>query len=338
MDKDTFDFDALLASTLDCGALADTPIRILADLYLSDCEAANLQPGTMEFYRCRIRYLVESLGDRIPSVISTVHLRALLSHLKERREWSVQNVNHCVQVWKGFFNYLEREGIIEFNPTRRLEKLRQESRFPIPFTAAQVAALLQAASADFCGTMDKAMMLVLLDTGLRARELLGLSMDDVDVAGGVLRVFGKGRKERFVPFEATVRRALLRYIAVRAAKLKKTRGDGNSLWLTIDGRPLDYQGFRFRLIKHSANATINDVHPHLFRHTFATEYLRHGGSPQMLQRILVHTTPMMTQRYVHVADPDAKENHRKSSPVESWAIHEGPRSTRQRRGMDGRRR
>ena len=297
--------------------LVDSPLRILADWYLADREGENLQPGTLEFYRYRIRYLIETFGQWKAKDVSTAHLRSLLLHLKEARSWSAQNTNHCIQVWKSFFNYLEEEGIIEVNPTRRLHKLRQEEHLPKPLSVEEITALLRATPKTFCGIRDATMMLVLLDTGIRRGELLSLAVDDVDLAQGQLCIFGKGRKERLVPFERTVRRALLRYLAVRESRIGRYTQHEDKLWLTNAGTPISRWQFRGRLELYAAKAGVENVHPHRFRHTFSTMYLQAGGSPQMLQRILGHTTPSVTQRYIHISDTDAKDNHRLSSPVES---------------------
>ena len=309
--------ETLLQDTPKMGAV-DTPMKVLADWYLIDCEGRNLQPRTLEFYRCRIDYLLQNVGDVPPSAVSTAYLRALLMDLRQKRSWSVQNTNHCIQVWTGLFRYLEREGLAENDPTRRLQKLRQERCFPKPFSIEQIRSLLRVMQNDFCGIRDAVMTLVLLDTGIRYGELMGLHVADVDLAQGHLRVFGKGRKERFVPFQATVRKMLLRYLAVRSAVVG--RDQETALWLTIGGTPLSWTQFRKRLQEYGAKAGVDGIHPHRFRHTFATEYLRNDGNPQMLQQILGHTTPLMVQRYVHISDRDAMENHRTASPVEKWKV------------------
>lgn len=330
MVNEKFDFDILRNLSQDTGGLSASPLKILANWYLADCEAENLQPESIRFYEYRLRYLYETLGDIVPSEISTAHLRALLLHLRKTRNWSVQNTNHCVQVWKGFFHYLEQEELLEENPARRLKKLRQETKFPKPFSIEEVSALLSATAEDFCGIRDRTMMLMLLDTGIRTGELLRLQPPDVNLASGILKVFGKGRKERFLPFQRTVRRALLKYVALRKAMFRHLENEDYALWLGYDGNPFKRDGLQRRLRDYGRTLKIMDVHPHRFRHTFATEFLRNGGNPQMLQQILGHTTPIMTQRYVHMTDEDAKRDHLKASPVERWGIGNKRGKTRER--------
>lgn len=212
-----FDLEAFLRCPSSSDYLADSPIKVLVEWYLTEKEAQNLQPGTLEFYRLRLNYLAESFGERLASEVSTAHLKALVSHLRTTRGWSVQNTNHFIRVVKTFFTYLEtEEEIIEVNPARRIRKLRQASTFPVPFTSDQVSAILSAIRPDFNGIRDKVMLLVLLGTGVRVGELMGLSTCDLDISGQQMRVFGKGRKERIVFFGPTVRRALMKYASVRS--------------------------------------------------------------------------------------------------------------------------
>lgn len=300
--------------------LAETPVKILVELYLTECQSRNLQPKTLEFYKHRLDMLVEVFGNHRVGDVSTAHLRILLNNLIDSRGWNTQNTNHCIQVWKSFFNYLDREEIIESNPARGLQKLRQEQRFPKVFTPQEIKALLGATQDNFSGNRDYAMMLVLLDTGVRIGELMSLDIDAVDLVHGQLRVFGKGRKERFVPFASTVRKVLIKYIALRNAKLQRHRMKAEALWLSVEGTRLTMDGFRSQLREYSRASGVSDVHPHRFRHTFATQFLTNGGSPQWLQRILGHTTPIMTQRYVHLTDDGAKLDHNVASPVQAWAL------------------
>jgi integrase/recombinase XerD len=319
------EIDLGLLSTQLANPLVESPIKVLAEWFFTDCESKNLQKKTIEFYKLKLRYLSDTLGDRRPEEISTVHLRTLLMALKEQRKWSVQNTNHCVQVWKVFFNYLEREEIIEKNPTRRLEKLRQERTFPKVFTREQIAAILGVIPDTFPGYRDKVMIMLMLDSGIRLTELLSITTEDIDLAHGVIRIFGKGRKERFVPFESTVRKMLLRYLALRQAALGREAAYENSLWISSRKTRLSQPRFSRVLQLYGEKAGVENVHPHRFRHSFATQYLRNGGSPQMLQLILRHAGPQMTQYYVHLADMDAKLDHRRASPVEAWKLTKSAR-------------
>ncbi len=289
MPVEPINFDNIQFST---SKLNNAPLKVLAELYLTECEARNLQPMTIEFYRIRINYLLDVLGNMAVEEVSTAHLRLLLAHLRDNRGWNAQNVNHAVQVWKGLFNYLEHEEIIEKNPARRLDKLRQESRFPKPFTLDEVARLLDAIPNSFSGVRDRTACVVMLDTGVRLAELF-VPVEDVDVSRRLIRVFGKGRKERFVPFSPTTRRLLVKYLALRSSVVARHDPDEEALWITGIGTPLSQDSVQYNLRQYGKTAKIEHVYPHRFRHTFATQFLVNGGNPQMLQRILGHTTNLI---------------------------------------------
>lgn len=326
MPVEPFNFDNIQLPAI---ALNNAPLNVLAELYLTECEARNLQPMTIEFYRVRIEYLLDSLGNNRVEEISTTHLRMLLAHLKDSRGWNTQNVNHAVQVWKGFFNYLEHEEIILKNPARRLEKLRQESRFPKPFTLDELSCLFNAIPNSFSGIRDRTACIIMLDTGVRVAELI-IPVDDLDISRRLIRVFGKGRKERFVPFSPTTRRLIVKYLALRSSVVDRCDPDEEALWITRAGTPISQDALQYNLRQYGKTAKIEHVHPHRFRHTFATQFLVNGGNPQMLQRILGHTTNLMTQRYIHITDTHAQDDHAQASPVENWGI-----GRKQKRGNSG---
>ncbi|MHB9024015.1 MAG: tyrosine-type recombinase/integrase [Armatimonadota bacterium] len=286
-------------------------LRVLAEWYFADCTAKNLQPRTVDFYRLKIRYLLDAAGDRPADAITTKHLRMLIEHYRQKRGWSVGTTNHTITSWKVFFHFLEREEILTTNPARRLDKLKGEQRIPEPFTPDEIQRLLQATSTGFAGIRDTAMILVLLDTGVRLSELLGLRLDDVDLGLAQMKVLGKGRKERMLPISPVVRRAFVKYLAHRAA----LQPDTTALWLCDEGTEFTMWAFVNEIRRLATKGQVLGVHVHRFRHTFASEYLRQGGNPAYLQRLLGHTTPIMTNRYVHLVDADAQQDHQSASPA-----------------------
>ncbi len=310
-----------LMQTQDAALPANLPIRILADWFFSDCQARNLQPRTVDFYRHYLRYLTDAAGDRPPTAITTAQMKTLIAHYREQRGWSVGTANHAITTWKVFFHYLYQEEIIEHDPAKRLKKLKGAQRIPEPLTLEEIRTILADAGDGFVGVRNTAMILVLLDCGLRLSELLGLTLDDVDFSTCQFLVFGKGRKERLVPFSGPVRRMLVRYLLHR-----QTRTHEKALWVDESGIPFTADGFRSFLARLEQRTGVR-VHAHKFRHTFASQYIADGGHPAYLQRLLGHTTPVMTNRYVHLMDTDARDDHRAASPVTNLL---GPRWRGQR--------
>lgn len=158
------------------------------------------------------------------------------------------------------------------------------------------------------GYRDYTIMLTLLDTGVRVSELCGLKLDDVDLANGYLIVMGKGSRERYVPIGSKVTKALLKYRMTH-----RPEGSGaDSLFLTRDGRPVNKARVQKIIRRYGEKAGIRTrTSPHTFRSTKAVLYLRNGGDPFGLQRMLGHSSLVMTRRYSNLADSDVRRQHLK---------------------------
>lgn len=188
--------------------------------------------------------MIEAAGDRSAGSITTAQLKVLVQHFREEREWSVGQTNHFIRSIKVFYNFLEREEFIATNPARRLAKLKGAQRIPEPLTPDEIKALLAEAGDGFTGLRNAAMMLILLDCGLRLTELMEIKVGDVDFAQSQIKVFGKGRKERIVPFSGTVRRFLIKYMALRQARTFET-----ALWIDEEGYAFATSGFKSFIVR-----------------------------------------------------------------------------------------
>ncbi len=216
---------------------------------------------------------------------------------------------------RAFFRYLVNEEVLTASPMDRVEKVRTPRKLLNTFTADQVHAMLATCARSFQGARLRALLLVLLDTGLRVSELCGLSLEDVDSDGQTLRVMGKGMKERQVPFGQAARQALVAYLSKRG----DLHGQA-ALFVTCYGDSLD----RYRVQKlvrtcgEKAGVTGVRCSPHTFRHTCAVMYLRNGGDVFSLQKLLGHATLDMTRRYAELAQADVVARHRMASPGDKF--------------------
>lgn len=165
---------------------------------------------------------------------------------------------------------------------------------------------------------DRAVVLVLLDTGMRAQELCDLVVGDVDLKTGAVQVrHGKGDKGRTVYLGVTARAAVWGYLSRRDGE----RRADDALFETSRGQALDRAALRKMLLAAGKRAEIAEaVYPHRFRHTFAVNYLRNGGDVYTLQRMLGHTTMEMVKRYLSLAQTDVADAHRRASPVDNWRL------------------
>jgi integrase/recombinase XerD len=162
---------------------------------------------------------------------------------------------------------------------------------------------------------NKAILLMLLDTGLRASELCTMKLFQVDQRNQRVQVMGKGMRERSVPFSARTAQALWRYLASHG----EMPAD-DPVFTTSSGRAIDRNQLGNRLEIIGDRAGVSDVHPHRFRHTFAVQYLRNGGDPYTLQRLLGHSTLEMVRVYLSLAQIDLDKAHKRASPVDNWAL------------------
>ena len=221
-------------------------------------------------------------------------------------------------------------GLVQTNVARQLDPIKAESRAIHPFTRTDVQAMLYAvekskpyirpgkASCSHTtrqGTRNKAIIYLLLDTGLRSSELCDLLIRHADKKNLRLKVFGKGSKERIVPFSSSTALHLWRYLATRPDAVPD-----DALFATATDRPLDNHNLYHALQLIGDRAGVVDVHPHRFRHTFAINFLRNGGNVYTLKEILGHASLKMCLRYLELAQAYVDANYRPASPVKNWGL------------------
>lgn len=163
---------------------------------------------------------------------------------------------------------------------------------------------------------DRAILLLLLDTGIRASELTDMRVADVDIRNRRITVTGKGSKTRHLPISPETARAIWRYLTEQRSNDRITA----ALFATDDGQDMSRLSLLQLLNRLGKRAGVSDVHPHRFRHTFAVLFLRNGGNAFELQMALGHTSLNTVQIYLHLAQTDLDEAHREASPVAGWRL------------------
>ncbi|NLN77124.1 MAG: tyrosine-type recombinase/integrase [Armatimonadetes bacterium] len=215
-----------------------------------------------------------------------------------------------------FFSYLVSEEMIESSPVGKIKPPIARQDQIQPFTPQQVDALLKAAKRSRHWKRDEAIVLFLLDTGVRASELCNLRIPDLDMPGRRCRVLGKGNKYRSVFFGKTTAKALWQYFREEA------RDDDSLVFLsdrgTKSGEGLTRSGLRQLIERLGKVASIQSARcsPHTFRHTFAVEFLRGGGNVFSLKELLGHTSLTICNRYIALAQADLERQHRQYSPAD----------------------
>lgn len=185
--------------------------------FLKVSKSKNLSEHTMQYYSYRLaafsRFLEKSEYSDAPAKVTPDVIREFLTYETEHNSSTTANHSHCAL--STFFKFLNTEGYLEPNPMENVEKPRRRKTVINTFSLDQIDSMLSTCGKDFVGVRDRAMILLLIDSGLRASELSGLDLDDVNWAEQTVLVLGKGDKERTVPFGRTTREALARYFARR---------------------------------------------------------------------------------------------------------------------------
>lgn len=241
--------------------------------------------------------------------------------MPQRRGLSGSTVNGYLRAIRAFWSWLVREEFIAASPFNRVRVPKPPTKVIATFSEKQLKAILKTINTSTAaGFRDLTMILMLLDTGLRASELTGLTTSNVNLEEGMVKVFGKGRKERTVPIGAKVQKTLWKY--VQKYRPQPASPLCSTLFLIASGKPLTTDRLRSMVNKYARRAGIEGVRcsPHTFRHTFAISYLRNGGDVFSLQRILGHSSLEIVRIYVNLADADIKECHRRFSPADNMDV------------------
>ncbi|SDJ57303.1 site-specific tyrosine recombinase XerD [Microbulbifer yueqingensis] len=216
---------------------------------------------------------------------------------------------------RSFYQYCLRQGLVREDPVALVENPRLPKPLPKSLSEADVEALLAAPDLDSeIGQRDRTMLELLYACGLRVTELVELRVSQVNLRQGVVRVFGKGGKERLVPMGETAQRWMQRYFSqVRPGLLPP--GETDTCFPGRAGRPMTRQAFWYR-VKHWAKVAGIDkpLSPHTLRHAFATHLLNHGADLRVVQLLLGHTDLSTTQIYTHVARARLKSLHQDHHP------------------------
>jgi integrase/recombinase XerD len=279
------------------------------------CDALWLEDGlaknTLEAYRRDVAQLAAFLGKRRLAAARETELFAFLAARKGRASSAARLLSSL----KRFYQYCLRERRIAADPTLKLEPPRRVPRFPKTLSEADVEALLEAPDVETPrGLRDRAMLELLYACGLRVSELVGLKLFEADLEAGVVRVLGKGSKERLVPLGEEAVSWLKRYLAESRATLLRRRS-AQALFVTERGAGMTRQAFWRNLKRYGARAIPGKaLSPHVLRHAFATHLINHGADLRAVQMLLGHADISTTQIYTHVARERLKALHARHHP------------------------
>ena len=283
-------------------------------LWLED----GLVKNTLEAYRRDLRLFADWLAQhgRELAAASEADLNGYFAERYRRAERPRSSSQaRLLSSLRRFYGYCVRQNRVDVDPTAKIDTPKRAGRFPKTLSEADVEALLAAPPVDDpMGMRDRAMLELLYATGLRVSELVGLKLVELSLDMGVVRIFGKGSKERLVPLGEEAADWVGRYLKeARPAILKRAQSD--AVFVTARGDGMTRQAFWY-LIKRYALRAIpgRALSPHTLRHAFATHLINHGADLRVVQMLLGHSDISTTQIYTHVARERLKALHATHHP------------------------
>lgn len=269
----------------------------------------GLSENTVNAYRSDLKTVQAFLAARA-TPLATARDHDLLAYLSENVAQTPRTLARRLSALRRYFRYLLREGFVVTDPTLRLNSPRIGRKLPRSLSERDVEALLAApVTATVLGLRDRTMLEILYATGLRVSELVTITLTQVNLRQGVVRVVGKGSKERLVPFGEIAQSWLERYLSEARPDIVRGRIT-EAMFPTRRGGAMTRQTFWYAIKKYARQADVSlDLSPHTLRHAFATHLLNHGADLRVVQMLLGHSDISTTQIYTHVAAERLKDLH-----------------------------
>ena len=274
----------------------------------------GLAAATLSAYGSDLSYFSRWLASR-GLELGGARRHDVLEFITEHAHWPPRSIARRLSALRRFYQYLERDGRIRDNPCDRIDAPRLGRPLPSVLSERDVERLLAAPEVGTAlGLRDRAMLEVLYATGLRVSELVGLGIEQVNLRQGVVRVVGKGDRERLVPLGEPAVEWLERFLGQGRSEILGAR-PSPALFPTGRGRSMTRQAFWHLIKRYARRADISrDISPHTMRHAFATHLLDHGADLRVVQLLLGHRDISTTQIYTHVARERLKVMHARHHP------------------------
>ena len=305
-------------------------LKNLIEGFRLSCQTEGKSPKTVEWYTSfLLRFAGFLQSNSMPTQLAAIdksHIRAFIRHLQveaktphKNEPLSAATVQGYVRSLKAFFSWAEREGYTDGNIMQRIPVPKAPVKVVNTFTNEQLVRLLELCrSGNGKGYRNMAIVLLLLDSGIRVSECKEIELDDVNLENGCIMIRnGKGSKERIVPVGSLVQKTLWKYI--KQFRPQPLTQQVKALFLSDKGLPLTRNGIQQMLRRYGRKAGINGIRcsPHTLRHTFAKNYLLNGGDIFSLQKMLGHSSLASVRLYVNLFATDIKKQHQRFSPVDN---------------------
>lgn len=272
----------------------------------------NASSHTITNYRIDLKEFSGSIKDKPLGNITHVDIRLFLARMKEKN-FSKRTVARKMACLRSFFRFLCREGYIKSSPASGLKTPKLERKLPLFLDVNEVVRLIESPdSSDVYGLRDKAILETFYSSGIRVSELVGLNKENVDFIGGVLKVYGKGKKERLAPIGDRALRAIRNYLEkLGTTDIKEKK----AVFINKSGRRMSDRAVRRIVEKYIHRASMREgISPHSLRHSFATHLLDRGADLRSVQELLGHANLSTTQVYTHITTERLKQVYDKVHP------------------------
>ncbi len=271
----------------------------------------NYSAHTTLNYKLDLEDFSKFIGEMQIEKIDYLALRKYLAVLKEKNLGN-RSVGRHLSTLRSFFRFLTREGLIKINPILILSSPKLDKHLPQFMTEEETFKLIEAAfpknELDDRGLRDRAILETFYSCGIRISELVGLSQQDIDFIGGIIKVFGKGKKERIIPIGEAALNSIRKY-------LDKRKKQSDAVFLNKNGKRITTRGVRNIVGKYIKIAGIKQgVSAHTLRHSFATHLLNRGADLRTVQELLGHANLSTTQIYTHLTTERLKTVYDKAHP------------------------
>lgn len=272
----------------------------------------NASGHTITNYGIDLKDFSSSVKDKELNNITSLDVRLFLARLKEKN-FSKASVARKMSCIRSFFRFLNREGLIKSNPASILSTPKIDKRLPLFLDSNEVVRLIESPDmSSVIGIRDRAILETLYSSGLRVSELVGLNKEDIDFIGGVLKVYGKGKKERLVPIGDKALRVIRNYLEkIGSLDINEKK----PVFLNKSKRRVSDRAVRRIVEKYIHKTSLNEkISPHSLRHSFATHMLDRGADLRSVQELLGHANLSTTQIYTHVTTERIKAIYDKVHP------------------------
>jgi site-specific recombinase XerD len=314
----------------------NTKLYEFIDYYEVCNRCENKSPRTISWYSANLQQFEDYLHKQhLPDSIDSIDIKVLrqyVLYLLKRPKFpgkkldrakattlSPSSVHGHVRTLKAFFNWLLSEELIEKNPAKGLKPPKVPKTLVSILSDKEIASIMNSFSrSNPLDMRNQTIFMLLIDTGIRIGEAIGLKLDDLYLNDGYIKVFGKGQRERIVPIGSNVQKAIHKYLFRFRPKLPNT--SINNVFLSIRNKQMSDNSMKLMFRRLAERTEIKRLHAHLCRHTFATKFLSNGSDIFTLQKILGHSTLEMVRRYSNLNSDHVRAQHQRYSPMDRLRV------------------